>query len=442
MMPDWSALQRATAGDVVLPSSPTFEDVRRPQIARFHEIRPQSVVLCTTAADVSEAVGFASRSGLHLSVRSGGHCFAGRSSTDGVVIDVGPMRGVEPSDGVVRIGAGARLAHVYDVLDARGGTIAGGCGPDVGIAGLLLGGGLGVLGRAHGLTCDQLVAAEVVLADGRVVRCDEATEPDLFWALRGAGGGQFGVVTELTLRVLEAPRATVFHLRFPRGRAAELIDAWQRWAPDAPDALAASLLCNRGGAHVFGSHAGPREEAEARLAALPRPEAAVVQGLPWRDAKRWLAEHGPGEGPPGGLDFSKSEFFREPLPTDAITALVDGFEAALGRGFACELDFSPWGGAYNRVPVDATAFAHRAERFLLKQAVVVEPGGDERAAREWLARSWASVHPWGAGGVYANFPDLELEDAQRAYHGPNLERLREVKAAYDPERVFTFQQSL
>jgi FAD/FMN-containing dehydrogenase len=427
--------------EVLRPGSDAYDAARRPAMARFAAAHPAAIARCASAGNVVEALELAR--GSHVAVRSGGHCFAGRSSTDGVVIDVGPMHAVEPSDGVVHIGAGTRLARVYDALDARGGTIAGGCGPDVGIAGLLLGGGLGVLGRANGLTCDQLVEAEVVLADGRVVRCDENSEPDLFWGLRGAGGGQFGVVTEFTLRVLDAPRSTVFRLGFPRERAAELIDAWQRWAPDAPDGLAASLLCNRGGVHVFGSYTGAREEAEALLAAIAAdPSGTVVEELPWRAAKRWLAEHGPGEGPPGGLDFSKSEFFREPLPADAIAGLVDGLEDGVRRGFACELDFSPWGGAYNRVPVDATAFPHRAERFLLKQAVVVEPGGDESAPREWLARSWASVHPWGAGGAYVNFPDLELEDARRAYHGPNLERLREVKAAYDPERVFTFPQSL
>jgi FAD/FMN-containing dehydrogenase len=339
----------------------------------------------------------------------------------------------------VRIGAGAQLADVYDALDAHGTTIAGGCGPDVGIAGLLLGGGLGVLGRAHGLTCDQLVAAEVVLADGTAVRCDADTEPDLFWGLRGAGGGQFGVVTEFTLRVLDAPPSTVFHLRWPRSRAGELIARWQAWSPDGPDELAASLLCTPGGVHVFGSVAGG---AGTRLDVLGEPESAVVEELPFREAKRWLAEHGPGEGVPGELDFSKSEFFREPLPEPAIAALVAAFEDGVARGFTCELDFSPWAGAYNRVAPGDTAFPHRAERFLLKQAVVVPRGMDTAAARAWLAGSWAAVHPWGSGGVYPNFPDPELEDPLRAYHGANLERLREVKRAYDPDRVFTFPQSL
>ena len=425
--------------ELVLPGSDAYESVRRPAMPRFADARPAAVARCANAADVAEALAYTRENGHHVAIRSGGHCFAGRSSTDGVVIDVAPMHAVELDGELARIGAGAQLADVYDALAAHGLAIPGGCGPDVGIAGLLLGGGLGVLGRAHGLLCDSLAEAEVVLADGRTVRCGEDAEPDLFWALRGAGGGQFGVVTELTLRTVPAPPSTVFHLRWPRSRAAELIAAWQEWSPDAPRELAASLLCTPGGVHVFGSMAGTPG---ALLGALGEPESATVEERGWRAAKAWLAEHGPGEGPPGALDFARSEFFRAPLPAEAVAALAGGFEDAAARGISCELDFSPWGGAYNRVPADATAFPHREERFLLKQAVYVPAGEDDGPARKWLDRSWASVHPWGSGGVYVNFPDPTLEDPLRAYHGPNLERLREVKAAYDPQRVFTFPQSL
>src|SRR5215216_6250837 len=195
--PDWDALQRAIAGDVTLPSSPEYESVRKPAIARFHDVWPQAVVLCETPADVSETISFARRSELRTATRSGGHCFAGHSSTGGVVIDVTPMRSVSVSGGVATVGAGARLGDVYDTLAEHGLTIPAGCGPSVGIAGLTLGGGLGILGRKHGLSSDHLLGAQVVLADGRVVECDEHQDEELFWALRGAGGGNFGVVTSL-----------------------------------------------------------------------------------------------------------------------------------------------------------------------------------------------------------------------------------------------------
>ena len=168
----------------------------RPPIPLLEHLRPQAIARCRSAADVAEALAHARRHGLAVAARSGGHCFGGRSSTEGLLVDVGPMNGVTVGDGVATIGAGARLGEVYDALDAHGLTIAGGCGPTVGIAGLTLGGGLGILGRTYGLTCDQLLGAEVVLADGRVL---EVSDGDLLWALRGAGGGRFGVVT--------APRA-------------------------------------------------------------------------------------------------------------------------------------------------------------------------------------------------------------------------------------------
>ena len=437
---------------VLLPGTDAYEAVRRPPLGLFDHFRPQAIARCTTPADVAEAIASARRGGLELAVRAGGHCFAGRSSTEGMLIDVAPINGVRVGDGVATIGAGARLGDVYDALDAHGLAIAAGCGPTVGIAGLVLGGGLGILGRKHGLTCDQLVAARVVLADGRVVKCDERRHADLFWALRGAGGCQFGVVTELTLRTLPARSTTTLHLHWPYEDGVAVADAWQAWAPDAPDELAASLLVTAGAdpaapprVHVFGAMLGTEREAAAMLATLPEPASADLHELSYRQAKRRLAEHGPGDEAPGAHGFAKSEFFRRPLPREVIAALLDHLAAGRAAGEMRVLDLTPWGGAYNRVREDATAFAHRGERFLVKHDVAVDSRAtpeQRRSARDWLARSWALVHPWGSGRVYPNFPDPELDDWPRAYHAGNVERLTRVKAAYDPDNVFRFHQSL
>src|SRR5215210_3957839 len=240
--PDWGALQSAIAGNVVLPGSPDYESVRKPAIGLFQDVRPRAVVLCRTPTDVSETISFAIRYRLPTATRSGGHCFAGHSSTHGIVIDVSPMRSVSVSGGVATVGAGARLGDVYDSLDEHGLTIPAGCSPSVGISGLTLGGGLGILGRKYGLTSDHLLAAQVVLADGRVVECDEHHEGELFWALRGAGGGNFGVVTSLTFDTIPAPAATAFHLLWPHAHATAVVEAWQAWAPAAPDELAATRI--------------------------------------------------------------------------------------------------------------------------------------------------------------------------------------------------------
>lgn len=446
---DLRALRRAIDGDVVDPGSPDYELARRPPIARFAGVRPLAVVLCASPSDATEAIAFARRSGIEAAIRSGGHCFAGRSSTEGLVIDVSPLRSVAVSGGVATVGAGARLGEVYDVLDEHGLTIAAGCGPTVGIGGLALGGGLGILGRTHGLTSDQLVAAEVVLADGRVVECDERHHDELFWALRGAGNGRLGVVTSLTLRTLRAPAATSFHLVWPLAHAAAVVGAWQSWAPFARDELAASVLATAPGdvaeppvVNLFGAVLGTAADASELLEELVAragtdPASSSLTQMPYRATKRHLAEHGPGDEQEGHL-FSKSEFFRRALPAGTIAALVDHLAHERTPGQSRELDFTPWGGAYNRVPADATAFVHRDELFLLKHAVVVAPGdaAAERSARRWLARSWELVHPCGSGGVYPNFPDPELADPARAYFGANLERVRRVKAKYDPDDVF------
>jgi len=424
-------------------------------------------VRCATPADVSETISFARRAGLRTAARSGGHCFAGRSSTAGIVVDVTPMRSVSVSGGVATVGAGARLDDVYDALDAHGLTIPAGCGPSVGIAGLTLGGGLGILGRKYGLTSDQLLAAQVVLADGRVVECDEHHDEELFWALRGAGGGNFGVVTSLTFNTIRAPDATAFHLTWPHTRAAALIDAWQAWAPAAPDELAASLLLTASGdidrppvVNVFGAMLGTEAETTELLDQLVAragvdPASVLSKHASYWETKRHLAEHGPGDdrleqsslglAPRQGHDFSKSEYFGRLLPTEPIAALVENLLEGRVAGQSRELDFTPWGGAYNRVRADATAFVHRDEHFLLKHAVVVDPdapAAEREAARRWLARSWALVRPWGSGRVYQNFPDPDLKDWAQSYYGANYDRLVRIKARYDPGNVFRFRQSL
>src|ERR687898_3218751 len=238
---DLQALGRIIDGDVVTPDSPEYDATNTVFNARFHEVRPQAIVRCANPHAVAEAISFVRRHGLEHAARSGGHSFAGHSSTQGVVIDVSPMRALSVDGEMVSVGAGARLGEVYDALADYELAIPAGTCPPVGIAGFTLGGGLGSLGRKYGVLSDRLIRAEIVLADGRVVKPDEHHHEDLFWALRGAGGGNFGVVTSLELRTVPAPTVTNFHLTWAYANAAAVIDSWQRWAPNAPNELAASL---------------------------------------------------------------------------------------------------------------------------------------------------------------------------------------------------------
>ena len=260
------------------------------------------------------------------------------------------------------------------------------------------------------------------------------------------------MVTRLTLRTVPEPAATSFHLKWPYELASALIAAWQEWSPRGPDDLAASLLVTLGGeagadpvVHLFGSMIGSETETAALLdefVSVAGADAASSERAHMRygSLKNYLAERGPGDQEDEhGRPYMKSEFFREPLPAGAVEALVDLFVRGRRPGEARKLDFMPWGGAYNRVPANATAFPHRKELFLLEHSVVLPAGFDAaatEAARAWLSDSWELVHPSGSGGVYANFPDTDLPDEHRAYWGGNLERVRIVKEKYDPERVF------
>lgn len=393
-------------------------------LARFAGIRPHEVVACATAHEVAAALAGARG---EVAVRSGGHCFAGRSSTTGTVIDVSPMAGVEVDGDRAVVGAGTRLAEVYDSLAAHGRTIPAGCGPTVGISGLTLHGGLGILGRQHGLTCDSLLAATVVRADGRIVEADD----ELLWALKG--GGAPGVVTSLTFRTVPAPDSTAFRLTFPPEAAADVLEAWQRAVPSLDESFAPSLVITAPAepsrplvVTVFG--AAPSPPAVAGLVRLlaAQPMSDAREHGTHVETKRWLAGD---DEPDERFAYLHSEYFRETVPA---AELIVRLLADRRPGEERELDFSPWGGAYNRVPAAATAFPHRDARFLLKQTATV--AAEDRPGA-WLGESYAITHPFGTGGVYPNFPEPGLPD--EAYYLGNTERLRRIRAAYDPAGVLT-----
>lgn len=433
----------ALDGEVYEPGSPGYEAAYRPADVRFAHMRPRLVVRCRSAEDVARTLEHARATGTPVAPRGGGHCFAGRSSTEGILLDLGLLDDVSVAHGgVATIGAGARLAGVYGALARHGRTLPAGCGPTVGIAGLTLGGGIGLLGRRYGLTCDRLAGARVVLAGGAVVDCDRDREPELFWALRGAGGGQVGVVTSLVFDTVPEPVTTRVGFGAPRAPLAEVIEAWQDWAPDAPDEVTVGLevlaLPGRpvevglGGASLL-PEAPTRALLDGFRAAVGAP-LDLHGGLPYSRLKTVLAGPDPLDAAPGGRRI-RSEFFAGPLRRSTIDALCASLTARAGDDddWPRRLAFTPMGGAYNRVLADATAFAHRGERFLLEHGAA--------ASSAWTDTSWAIAHADGSGHVYPNFPDLALPDGPAAYHGANLPRLAAVKRRYDPARVFGFPPS-
>src|SRR5262245_21557574 len=464
--PRWGVLQRVIAGEVVVPGSLAYEGLVKTFNARFHDVQPQAIVRCASSQDVSEAISFVARHGLECAVRSGGHSFAGLSVSSGVVVDVSPMDSVSVAGDVATMGAGARQGGVYDSLQEHGLALPAGTCPVVGISGLTLGGGLGILGRAYGVTSDRLIEAQIVLADGRTIECDHIRNSDLFWALRGAGWGNFGVVTSLVFRAVPAPDATNFHLVWPFHDAAAVVEAWQGWAPVGPDELAASLKVTAAAdvdqpaaGNVYGALLGTESDAtklvdELVVRAGSDPIRASAQQMSFSQTRRFWADLGATEDEDGALQdpsaqqpylVARSEFFNRPLPPEAAAVLLETFLQGRVPGESRALDVMPWGAAYTRVRPDAPALVHRAALLLLKHSVVVDSKAspdEQKAAHRWVTRSWESVHPWGSGRVYQNFPDPDLTDWANAYYGPNYQRLLQIKRRYDPAGFFRFSQSV
>lgn len=459
------ALAGSVAGSVVLPDDPAFSESRKPFLGRVAEPSPQAVVRCAVPDDVAAAVSFARARKLPFAVRSGGHSFADFSCTDGLLIDLRPMGSVQVDGELVTVGPGVRLGPLAEQLIGHGRVLPCGWNPVVAVGGAVLGGGFGALSRYHGLGCDHLRAAQVVLADGRTVWADEEREPDLFWALRGAGWAGFGVVTALVLRTFPARRLTTFVHRWPWRQVVRVIDAWQRWAPTAPELLNAELDLQAADPStdpqvtLFGTVVGSPADARPLLADLLHqvdPDADLDE-LTELSAQAGAVRHTYAGQPVPERPFVlpppvrprlwrvRSEFFDRPMPAEAIVALVATFVADRAAGQHRQLELVPWGGAYRRVAPDATAFVHRTPLFQIgHHGMSVNHATDleREVVADWVDRSWQAVHPWASGRVYPNYPDRDLPDWARAYYGDNLPRLRRVRARYDPEDVFRFAQSV
>jgi FAD/FMN-containing dehydrogenase len=453
----WRQLSRAMIGPLLRPGHEHFETLHSPATNRYPAPHPQAIARCATPDDVAHAINFARRLGLETAVRGAGHSFADHSSTTGLLIETGLMNTVAVDGDLATIGAGTRLAEIYRTLHQHRAAIPAGCGPTVGIAGLALGGGLGVLGRTYGLTCDRLTAVQIVLADGAVITCDLTSDPDLYWALRGAGAGNFGVATALSFRTVAEPQAVAFQLSWPDALAT--LPTWMEWMPEAPAAMAASLVVRASAdssapprAHLIGAFLSDEPAAAAALIRFERLAGAAVRNrklsaAPISDVKAQLAEFGAeiGAGSATAVDHSASEFHREPLPAPSIVALHQALTTDRMPGQARELAFTPMGGAYNRVAVDATAFVHRGDKFLLEYTATsdpAQPAASRRAAYQWLSRVRELLDGYGTGRAYQNFPDPKLADPLRAYYGQNLPRLCDVKRHYDPCNFFCHKQSI
>ena len=447
-------LRRAVRGRVLVPPG----SARLVYNTRFDGRRPDAVVQVESTADVAAALRWADRFDVRVVARSGGHSYAGWcTTTDGIVLDLSRLRGIRVGRGRVTVGPAARLIDVQRALTRRGVSVPSGSCPTVGIGGLTLGGGHGLAGRRFGLTSDNLLAARVVTADGRVREVDSGTNEDLFWALRGGGGGNFGIVTSLTLATHRAPGAAYFSLSWPWSQAGEALAAWQRFAPEAPPALMSILSFGTtgGGGSPRVAALGQFFGSGAELRRLLRPLTRVAgSSLSTGSASYWslvLRWAGCLDGGLAGCRrstrsafFAKSDYFGEPIGRRGRAKLVDWVERrqrtpSLGSG---ALLFDAYGGALNRPAADATAFVHRDMLFSLQYLAYFGGGAAGRASRRWIQGVWRAMRPHASGEAYQNYIDPELEGWQRAYYGSNLARLREIKKRVDPDFRLRFPQAI
>lgn len=466
---NWTALARDLDGPLIRPGDRAWSTAHQLYNTRFDTLKPAAVAYAAHTDDIRTLLSYARAHRTPVSIRNGGHSYAGWSSGNGnLIIDVSKLSTIRASAGQAVIGAGAKLIDVYRALAAKGVTIPAGSCPTVGVSGLTLGGGHGVVSRAYGLTCDSLTQATIVTADGKQLTANATDHKDLFWALRGAGNGNFGVVTELRFRTHPAPQAVSAYMTWPWSKAAAVVKAWQEWGPDQPDEIWSSchLSCSAGGspsisvaAFSLGTY-GELQNAVDRLADRIGSPARSVS-LKRRsyeesmemyagcssfstDAKCHLPGSTPGRTSTGALGretyAARSDFFDRSISAAGIQTLLTQISAV--RGGAGSIQLTALGGAINRVSPTATAFVHRRSRMLAQYIASWKAGTSGTTAQSWLTTAHNAMSRHASGAAYQNYTDPTLTNWRKAYYGDAAPRLTTVKKQYDPNGVFRFPQAL
>ncbi|MFG1606081.1 FAD-dependent oxidoreductase [Actinoplanes sp. NPDC049265] len=439
--PDWGALDASLDGPVERPGTTGYDAARRLYDPRFDGVRPPAVARCAHAGDVAEAIRFAGREGVTIVTRGGGHSYVGAStSTSALVLDVRRLAAVswDAATRTATIGGGARLIDVYDRLAARGVSIPSGSCGTVGVSGITSGGGIGMASAAYGLTCDAVTAARLVGADGRERTVDAAREPDLFWALRGGGGGQFGVVTQWRMRTFAAAATGQFTLSYRWADAAAVAAGWQAaitraggaWSTCQFVAEADRSLGVRVNGFVIGDTATAAAEAIERAVGR-EPLSVKLSRRSYLDVIHDRAGAGDHR-----TELVGSDVFARPLPATAVEAMLAVVEERARAGRPGVAKLKQLTGAPARIRPDATAFPWRGAHTMM-QWLVMPAAGDAATVRDayaWIDRGHRALSAWSSGR-YVNY--LEPDPAQLTRgHGANLARLRRVRAAADPRRLF------
>jgi FAD/FMN-containing dehydrogenase len=447
-------------GEALTPTDSGYQDGRVPFNA-MHPDRPDVVVRCSGTADVVEAVNYARENDLELTVRGGGHSVAGLSSADGgMVVDLSRMRAVEvdPEARVARVQGGATLGDVDHETQAFALATPLGVVSETGVAGLTLGGGYGWLRRKYGLACDNLLAAQVVCADGQVRTASAEVNPDLFWAIRG-GGGNFGVVTSFAFRLHPVGPIVAFAgVFYPLADAASVLRGYREFFEGAPDEVTAEAILfpsrfpadphlpepvhEQQSLVVAAVYAGDAEEgmnALKPLRELATPLADISQPMPYVVVQSAFD----GFFPRGQLQAYWKSLYVGDLSDEAIDLIVDRGERRPPGSSTFELawlDTYPMGGAVNRVEPAETAFSQRSAPYLVSIGANWSDSSENEDQIAWVRDSWSELTTrFGTGSGYLNFlgrEDEPLDSGVDEAHASNLRRLAEIKAIYDPDNLF------
>jgi FAD/FMN-containing dehydrogenase len=441
----WGVLDAATGGDLLLPDNAHYDEARRVWNGMIDR-HPAAIARARTTEDVVAAVRFARQYGLEVAVRGGGHNAAGLAVVDdGLVIDLTEMNQVQvdPERRVARAGGGATWKDFDAATQAHGLATTGGVISMTGVGGLTLGGGLGVLMRSRGLACDNLIAAEVVLADGSVVRTSETEWPELLWGLRG-GGGNFGVVTELEFRLYPQEGMYAGLLIYPRDRAVEAMRTYREHTVVAPDDLNTfiAMLNTPDGVPVvafipaFAGDVAAGEAAVAGYRAMGEPIADLVGPMPYVALQQMLDD-----GFQAGPHVYWRSHFLTGIPDEAIDILVAGANAAPSPMSSVLIEHL--GGAVARVGNNDTAFDHRDAEYNFAVIAVWTDPAEADANIAWARELWNAIQPY-ARGVYVNYLGVgdSAERVRAAYSPEKYARLAALKREVDPENLFHRNQNI
>jgi FAD/FMN-containing dehydrogenase len=439
-----AALCAGLRGSLLAEGDPGYDDARRIWNAMIDK-RPALVARCAGAADVMRAVRFAAEHGVLVSVKAGGHNVAGTAISDGgLVIDLSRMKSawVDPEQKTVRAEPGLLWQELDAETQAFGMATTGGVVGETGISGLILGGGVGWLVRKHGMSCDNLLSADVVTADGRLRRASATDHPDLFWALRG-GGGNFGVVTSFELRLHEVGPVLGGLIVHPRQAAADLIRFHRDFIERAPDELTSyvGLLTTPDGAPVvamascYCGDLAAGERAVAPMRAFGQPLVDDLRPRPYAEVQAMMG---------AGFPWDRRNYWKSSFLESSTGAAVDTIvEHAERMSPLSAIVLEYYGGAAARVPASATAFPHRASTANLLILGQWENAADDAAQIGWVRSLWEAMRPWSSAAVYMNtLGEGEGDGRVLDAYGSNYARLAAIKARYDPTNLFRSNQNV